>query len=138
MEPKSVSIIPTMLFCSCFFRTGCEQCCCTFRICSSPVLAQRNYFYGRENTVLAQRYPLPSELLVADPPLTPEIAQWLAGKYERRISYLRGYQETENQFHRINSCGLPSDTGFRSYSNVVITKDSLKGTFSMACVTQHD
>jgi hypothetical protein len=71
---------------------------------------------------LGQNYPLMLEPLSADPPLSPDVAQWVANKKERRRGFAEGCKEVNYKFHRVPACGSKWD-----YRLKTITSHSLDG-----------
>ncbi|KIM32771.1 hypothetical protein M408DRAFT_20123 [Serendipita vermifera MAFF 305830] len=83
--------------------TGCETCCYGFRRCSVPILAGPSTPPAEpQDEDLIPKYMAKS--IVADPPLTLDVKEWLAEKSKRRLSFLRSHQETKVQFHRTFRC----------------------------------
>lgn len=83
--------------------TGCEMCCYSFRPCSTPTQAgpktQPTRLWYEE---CGPRYV--AKDIVADPPLTSDLKEWLAGKNERRFSFFHSDREIQGRFHRNYSC----------------------------------
>lgn len=53
---------------------------------------------------LAWDYQLPTERLHADPPLSLEAAQWLAGKRERRLQFVQNVKKAREEIIRVPDC----------------------------------
>ncbi|KIM23466.1 hypothetical protein M408DRAFT_27813 [Serendipita vermifera MAFF 305830] len=100
--------------------TGCERCCFNFRPCLAPIQSGRNtYEYRLQDDDLNPKDM--AKDVVADPPLTLDMKEWLAGKTERRQSFLRRHRETQDHFHRARRC---PEVGY-DYSSFIVTGSSL-------------
>jgi hypothetical protein len=78
-------------------------------------------------------YQLPSEYLIAEPPLSPAIAQWLAGKRQRRRTFLEGCRTSDHRFRRESYC-LPGS--YKGYRPVTLRGHYLDGSFASKYVNQ--
>jgi hypothetical protein len=85
---------------------GCQCCIRCFRHCTASVTPE-TYGWGYDplpESRLAWYYQLPSERLHADPPLSPEAAQWLAGKRERRLRFVQNVKKAKEEIIRVPDC----------------------------------
>ena len=87
------------------------MCCRLFNKCSVPVSQMTPSPEDYESRALRkgdlrfeQDSPSPLELLPVNPPLSPDIAQWLEGKNQRRREFLEGCKKARTQFYRVDTC----------------------------------
>jgi hypothetical protein len=89
-----------------FSSVGCQCCIRCFRDCNAHVTTE-TYGWGYEplpERRLGWHYQLPSERLHADPPLSRETAQWLAGKRERRLRFAQNVRNAREEIIRVPDC----------------------------------
>jgi hypothetical protein len=89
-----------------FPSVGCQCCIRCFRDCNAHVTPE-TYGWGYESLPerrLGWYYQLPSERLHADPPLSHEAAQWLAGKRERRLRFVQDVKKGREGIIRVPDC----------------------------------
>ncbi|KIM21773.1 hypothetical protein M408DRAFT_301075 [Serendipita vermifera MAFF 305830] len=92
--------------------SGCQRCCRTFQSCSKEleigVRTARNYeddLLYEADLRLGLDYPASLESIPADPPLTVEVAGWLAAKLARRREFVKECTKAKAEFIRPFICG---------------------------------
>ena len=110
---------------------GCYQCICMFGSCEQPIsLSYQGIQIIQEDERLAWIYQLPHERIRPDPPLSPEVSEWLKGKQDRRLKFVQGYKDIVSSLHRLRTCPIHAESRlqtFGSYSSdgVYLAHDGL-------------